>query len=32
MLGAGLAPTTMRERKYDGRGYGRKVIILSSYG
>jgi hypothetical protein len=29
--GAGLASTAMRERKYNGRGYGRKVIMLGSY-
>jgi hypothetical protein len=32
MLGAGLAPTTKRERENNGRGYDRKEITLSSYG
>jgi hypothetical protein len=31
-LGARLASTTMRESENNGRGYGRKVITLSSYG
>jgi hypothetical protein len=31
MFGAGLAPTTKRERENNGRGYGRKTIMLSSY-
>jgi hypothetical protein len=32
MCDTGLASTTMRERKYNGRGYGRKIITLRSYG
>jgi hypothetical protein len=32
MLGAGLAPTTKQERENNDRGYGRKAIMLSSYG
>jgi hypothetical protein len=32
MRGAGLASTTMRERKHNGRGYDREAITLSSYG
>jgi hypothetical protein len=32
MLGAGLAPTTMREREYHGPSYGRKVVTLGNYG
>jgi hypothetical protein len=32
MLGIELAPTTKRERENNGRGYGRKAIMLSSYG
>jgi hypothetical protein len=31
MLGAGLAPTTKRERESNGRGYGRRAITLSGY-
>jgi hypothetical protein len=31
MLGAGLAPTTKRERESDGRGYDRRAITLSDY-
>jgi hypothetical protein len=31
-LDTGLAPTTKRERENNGRGYGRKAIMLSSYG
>jgi hypothetical protein len=29
MLGAGLTPTTKRERESKGRGYGRRAITLS---
>jgi hypothetical protein len=32
MLGVGLVSTTIRERENNGRGYGRKVITLSTYG
>jgi hypothetical protein len=31
-LGVGLAPTIKRERENNDRGFGRKEIMLSSYG
>jgi hypothetical protein len=31
MLGAGLTPTTKRERESNGRGYGRRAITLHDY-
>jgi hypothetical protein len=31
MLGAGLTPTTKRERESNGRGYGRGAITLRDY-
>jgi hypothetical protein len=31
MLGAGLTPTTKRERESNGQGYGRGAITLRDY-